>query len=251
MKKIIMLLVISSVFASLVPMAEADAVLKNDDIINMVELGLDEELILTKIEVSDTEFDTSTEALLKLKEAKVSTTVIKKMMNPNENSLLPGIPGISPACTTFFYLSPTGKQKLPGIRAIRKASRRKAFIPYYPANASEQFYFLKGSSSNLSVSEKQPVFITEIAPASLQLIKFGMHRNGDRYIVFEQGSSDREIQIEIESSKNGSYKIKPTVELQPGEYAFMLMETHRGAEATAYEFTLDLEQTREKVEKGK
>lgn len=58
--------------------------LNNDDIKEMVSLGLSDDLIVDKIRAaSATEFDTSVEALKGLKAAKISDPVIRAMINPH------------------------------------------------------------------------------------------------------------------------------------------------------------------------
>src|SRR5580700_10221500 len=61
--------------------------LSNDDVIQMVSLGLSDDLIIEKIRsVAATNFDTSVEALKVLKAAKVSDAVLKVMINPHASS---------------------------------------------------------------------------------------------------------------------------------------------------------------------
>jgi hypothetical protein len=58
--------------------------LSNDDVIQMITLGLSDELIVEKIKsASSTSFDTSIDALKALKAAKVSDTVLRAMINPH------------------------------------------------------------------------------------------------------------------------------------------------------------------------
>ena len=57
--------------------------LTNQDVIDMVGLGLSDDVIIEKIRTADeVKFDTSVEALKALKAAKVSDAVIKQMINP-------------------------------------------------------------------------------------------------------------------------------------------------------------------------
>lgn len=56
-------------------------VLTNAKIIELVRLGLDEEIIVEKIRQSECQCDTSTTGLTKLKAAKVSKTIIMEMLN--------------------------------------------------------------------------------------------------------------------------------------------------------------------------
>jgi len=56
--------------------------LSNDDVIQMVALGLADDVIIEKIRSAKTDFDTSVDGLKMLKAAKVTDTVLKIMINP-------------------------------------------------------------------------------------------------------------------------------------------------------------------------
>jgi hypothetical protein len=54
--------------------------LKNEDIVKMAKAGLDDALIIAKIGSSKCQFDTSTDALIQLKQSGVSPAVLKAIM---------------------------------------------------------------------------------------------------------------------------------------------------------------------------
>lgn len=56
------------------------AVLKNTDIVKMVAAGLSDDVILQAIRASPSEFTTTPDALVELKTAKVSDTIIAAMI---------------------------------------------------------------------------------------------------------------------------------------------------------------------------
>ncbi len=59
--------------------------LENQDVIDMVSLGLSDDVVIDKIHAADiTEFDTDIAALKSLKAAKVSDAVIRVMIHPKE-----------------------------------------------------------------------------------------------------------------------------------------------------------------------
>lgn len=60
--------------------APAGAQLKNEDIIKLVKAGLDDALIIAKIASSKCQFDTSTDALIQLKQSGVSAAVLKAVV---------------------------------------------------------------------------------------------------------------------------------------------------------------------------
>jgi len=63
-----------------VPGAAAAAVFQNQDVIKMVKAGLDDALIIAKIGSSNCRFDTSTDALIQLKQSGVSSAVLKAVV---------------------------------------------------------------------------------------------------------------------------------------------------------------------------
>ena len=63
------------------PSTGAAAVLQNQDVIKMVKAGLDDALIIAKIGSSKCQFDTSTDALILLKQSGVSAAVLKAIVS--------------------------------------------------------------------------------------------------------------------------------------------------------------------------
>src|SRR5215813_8441009 len=64
----------------------ATEVLTNDQVITMVKAGLSSSTIVTKIRASKTNFNTSTDELVRLKQFLVPDAVINAMVNPNAGS---------------------------------------------------------------------------------------------------------------------------------------------------------------------
>lgn len=62
----------------------SQSILKNKDVIELIRAGLDAEVVVEKINASDTEFDTSTDALIKLTEANVPKNVITAMIKKHK-----------------------------------------------------------------------------------------------------------------------------------------------------------------------
>jgi hypothetical protein len=60
--------------------APSGAQLQNEDVIKMVKAGLDDAIIIAKIGSSKCQFDTSTDALIQLKQSGVSAAVLKAMV---------------------------------------------------------------------------------------------------------------------------------------------------------------------------
>jgi hypothetical protein len=70
----------------------------NQDVIDMVSLGLSDDVVIDKIHATEaTDFDTSVPGLKTLKLDKVSDTVIRVMINPDGNTARSGSPAAAPA----------------------------------------------------------------------------------------------------------------------------------------------------------
>ena len=75
------------VFSVIGSVAQSAKGMTNADVIKMVTAGLSDELIIATIHQSETaKFDTSPEALIKLKASKVNDSVITVIMNRNTSS---------------------------------------------------------------------------------------------------------------------------------------------------------------------
>jgi hypothetical protein len=106
--------------------------LNNKDIIEMVALGLSDDVIIAKIRSAakpeDLDFDTSTEGLKQLKAGNVSDAVMRVMINPASSSpIAVPVPGIevwskelrsSRASTTHSASPPVRKQWWPPLRKV-------------------------------------------------------------------------------------------------------------------------------------
>jgi hypothetical protein len=72
--------------------------MSNQDVIDMVALGLSDDVIIDKIHGTEgTQFDTSIDGLKALKAAKVSDTVIRTMINPHPAPAASTAPVVAPA----------------------------------------------------------------------------------------------------------------------------------------------------------
>jgi hypothetical protein len=76
-------------------------ILKNDDVVMMVQNHFDDDTLVRIIEVSDTDFDISTESLIALKNQGISSTVLRAMLDATQRKKLeaaaPATPPARPA----------------------------------------------------------------------------------------------------------------------------------------------------------
>ncbi len=206
--------------------ALAKDVLTNETVVQMVELGLNDEVVISKITNSTCYFDTSTEALLDLKKKKVPTDIIKAMIEKSSTSAAKPKSLIPEG--EFFYKKGEEYKEMVSVRVASAVSNRKRWIPFAgPFLNSEIFLFIAGEKATLRLSEKKPVFYTRIEPSFIKLVFLGYHRDKEkRYVVYEDDYSDREIQIDSEILDDKVYKIIPAKELAHGEYAYLVGNTN-------------------------
>jgi len=64
----------------------AAGAMNNEDVVKLVKAGISENLIISTIETSETDFDTSADALIKMKEARVPEAIIQRMIRCPDTS---------------------------------------------------------------------------------------------------------------------------------------------------------------------
>lgn len=74
--------------------------LKNQEIVDMLRVGLSSTVIITKIRSSRTQFDLSTKELIKLKDAGVTNEILEAMQGYSDSSEVPMRPASMPPLMT-------------------------------------------------------------------------------------------------------------------------------------------------------
>ena len=200
--------------------------LGNQDVVEMVKLGLGQQVIDAKIDASANHFDTSPNALSKLKHEGVPTPVISKMIEAtgSAGSSNAGNGRTPTRAETFEFVGTDGTQKeISAVRVTAELSYRKAWIPFH-VSGPETFMFIQGRHASLHTSAN-PEFITSMDPLNVRLIHLGENKDREaRYVVFSGSTTDREVQVNSRNLGDGTYSIKPIKPLQPGEeYAFLVV----------------------------
>jgi len=222
----------------------------NQDVIDMVALGLSDEVIITKIHAAskpeDLAFDTSMEGLKALKAGKVSDAVLKVMINP-----VPAAPAVS---ATTGAIAVTSDPNLPpqevgvfwknGYNFVRvegeilsqaKVGGRAGSMFTYGLRAQHWDAYVNGPTSKNRIKELRPLFYFYVpdgaSAADFLLIK--MEKKGNRR-EFQVGSfggltagksgvkRDKEIPFKSEHVAVRTYRITLEEDLKPGEYAFFM-----------------------------
>lgn len=204
----------------------AAAALDNQAVVDMVKLGLGSEIIGAKIEASPNHFDTSPQALAKLKKAGVPSALISKMIASTGSR--PSSSGMAGATAgrdgTFEIVDASGaRTNISPVRVTAELSYRKAWIPFH-VGGPETFMFIDGRHAAQHTGST-PQFITNMDPLTVRLVHLGEKKDREaRFVVFTGSTTDREVQLTSKDMGNGEYSLQPKTPLQAGEeYAFLAM----------------------------
>jgi hypothetical protein len=209
----------------------AQEVLTNDGVVKMVKAGLPESVIIQKIRTSERKFDTSTDALVRLKSAGVPDKVIEAMMGaPAPGTASAAAPSAGAAGDPVISHVAAGSQ-----RRLKSVTGNMEF-KVEPFAGSRQEVVLPEPKAQYRIAEKEPVFVAPNA-ASYQWILVRLKpgkrdRNlpmggGGGWWTYE-GTTYRHgvdpkynIKLTTEAAPNGGLRIKPAEPLASGEYGFV------------------------------
>lgn len=221
MRKFVFVLAVLLAFA--IPAYAANETLDNSGVVEMVHLGLSNQVIEAKIHSSPTNFDTSPKALATLKHEHVPSDIITAMVEAGSAPTATAATGAAPGNATFSMVGVDGaKVAMSPARVTAEFSARKAWIPFY-AGGPETFLFIDGWHASLHTNS-QPSFITNLNPVNVRLVHMGEKKDRDaRYVVFSGSTTDREVPVTTSEVGNGSWRVQPSTSLQAGEeYAFLV-----------------------------
>lgn len=218
-------LIVTTIFLVLaVHVLAAEEILTNETIVTMVKAGLGEELIISKIQTSQNQFDVSTDSILKLKAEGVNEKTIKAMVEASKpkTSTVPEPSGIISMTISNVYLKTAEKMiPVPPVIAQISVSKKKAFIPYY-FGAHDVWHFIRGEKSVVRTNDKNPPFYTKMNPSGFILVKLTYQKSNDiRFAVSTGGIYKATIPVEFKESSEGLFELLSKVDLSPGEYAFV------------------------------
>ena len=228
MKKVacgaILVCILSACFAA---SQEVSKRLTNQDIIDMVKLGLSNDVIIAKIRGAHGQdqlaFDTGVAGLKSLKAANVPDEVIKVMINPAPVpiSIAPAAGGAQAAPDPNFPPAEVGVYWRDG-----------SFFTYGMRSEHWDAY-LEGPTSKNRVKDRQPQFYfyvpDGISAADYVLIRLEKKGNRREFQVGSFGGvtagksgvkQDKEVLFKAEHVAVRTYKITLESDLKPGEYAF-------------------------------
>jgi hypothetical protein len=222
----------------------------NGDVIDMVKLGLSEDVIVAKIRAMSASgadaisFDTGVEGLKALKDANVPDSVIKVMINPA--AAAPAIVAAGTAVTTDPNLPPPEvgvywKDRANFVliqgQALANSKVGGKAGSYFTYGLRNQHWdaYVEGATSKNTVRERRPTFYLYVPDGSdaADYVLIKMNKKGD-HREFQIGSfggvtggksgvkRDKEVPVKAEHMGIRTYRITLDEELKPGEYAFFM-----------------------------
>ena len=230
----------------------AQETITNKSIIEMKQLGFDDNMIIDKINTSDVKFDASISELSKLKNAGVSTEIISLIMEKSKHN--------TKSRTGIYYLAKDGEEKLiqPSVfsgsnsnAAAQKLisglinSKTKAQLPKTQSNNviytnPPEFTFVFDPSSsdvdNMQTNQGNQAgflnwwFRTATSPNEFVLVKLTVKEKknlrevitGKKSWISSSSGIDPKyaLPFKIEEIESNKFKVTPSP-LEPGEYCFI------------------------------
>lgn len=244
------LAVLVALAALLVPPApaqESPKRLTNQDIINMVGLGLSDDVIIAKIRsVSGSDglnFDTSVDGLKSLKDAKVSDAVLKAMISPTQPPTvvvaaapISTDPNLPPPEVGVYWKDGQTFVLVQGMTLTNEKVGGRAGSFFTNGIRSEHWdATVDGPTSKNLVKDRRPVFYFYVpdGDTAADYVLIRLNKKGD-HREFQVGSfggftggkagvkKDKQIPFQATHVGIRMYKVALDSDLIPGEYAFFL-----------------------------
>jgi hypothetical protein len=220
----------------------------NKDVIDMVALGVSDDVIITKIRSAAAggtlQFDTSVDGLKELKAAKVSDEVIKVMINPAPPAAqvvvaaapITNDPNLPPPEVGVYWKNGNAFNRIEGqsISQAKVGGRAGSMFTYGMRNEHWDAT-LDGAESKNVINDRQPVFYIYVpdgaSSSDFALIILEKKSNRREFQIGSFGGvtggksgvkRDKEIAFTAEHAGIRTYKITLNAAIKPGEYAFFM-----------------------------
>lgn len=261
----IFVLLFSLVFAfGAVNVSAQDEVMTNDEVITLTKAGLSSGLIVNKIRTSKTNFDLSTDSLIKLKSAGVGDDIVTAMLEAKSGKTAavasgqaangdPNDPMSKKTYGIYLYQEINGQRKMTQLQPNVSAQNRTgggftAAVTPFGLGKVKTKANLPGRNASLQVNETSPVFYFYLdvssgglntasgipsTPNEFTLVRFNQ-RSDNREVTISKtnswgskgGLSDEYVvELKAEDLGNGIFKITAAAPLKKGEYGFYLVNS--------------------------
>jgi hypothetical protein len=219
----------------------AQDVLTNDSVMAMVKAGLAESVIIEKIRASPRKFDTSTDGLIKLKAAGVPDKIVEAMISGGA----PAAAAPSQGDPTIAHVSAAGTRPL-------KPARGEIETSVAPFAGSRQEVVIPAARAEYRMSDKQPVFSTNLTAEQWALVRLKPGKN-DRNLpisknsgwgwggmTFRQGPDPKyRVALAGQPGPDGATNMRPTDPLAPGEYGLVAIVRGQPNMVQVFDFGVD------------
>ena len=240
------------------PVNAGTEILTNASIISLNDAGLGDDVIISKIENAQTNFDLSSGGLIALKGHKVDNDIIKAMLNkgsaaksglkvtnpaPQPSNRLPSIEligqvyGLNVATNTVSPL----EKGVANLKTKMKLMGYGGASVIYTVEAAKSPFRISGSDSAcfvINTSGPAPeltlyklTVVKQSRQATTQKIKGGFSG--------EMTGGDNVIAFTVISPQSGIYKLTPAIKLTPGEYFFATKPVTSATTIDVYAFGID------------
>lgn len=265
------LLAVSLCFAFCLNAQAQGDVMTNDEVITLTKAGLSPAIIIGKIRTGKSNFDLSTDSLIKLKQSGVSDDIVSAMLEAKSGRStaaatgpsMPGDPNDPMAKHSYgIYLmeeregQPKMTQLVPNVSAQNRTGGLFTSSLTYGIGKVKIKSNLPGRSAALQIKATQPVFYFYLditsgglntssgipsTPNEFAMIRFNQ-RSDNREVTIGKmnafgakgGLSDEYVvQFSAQDLGNGIFKITPSTPLPKGEYAFYLINSGNSNASTA------------------
>lgn len=220
----------------------------NADLINMLRAKVPDSVILSEIDVlvgRGSSFDISPSALIELQRNGASEKVLNTVVYM-QTAIIPGV--AVPAPKGVFYRTGTNAMPLNSFLLWGEFIPRWTTFPFYASGPKQ--VALAASSSLVQVSESTPQLFVQgfSSDASWQLVKIA--RGADyrelslkrKHAFSKDFFSDAVFEshnlrpITFAAANAGSFMVRPTAALEPGDYALCTQLPGGGWMRSCYEF---------------
>jgi len=240
--------VVFVLFSSTAWSQQLSARITNQDVVDMVGIGLSDDVIIAKIRSASAgatlQFDTTVSGLKELKAARVPDEIIKVMINPAPPAgpivvaatPMTNDPNLPPPEVGVYWKNGSAFARIEGqvISQAKVGGKAGSMFTYGMRNEHWDAY-IDGPQSKNAVGEHQPLFYLYVpdggSAGDFELISLEKKGNRREFQIGSFGGitggksgvkRDKEIAFTSEHAGIRTYKLKLAAEMKPGEYAFFM-----------------------------
>lgn len=249
MKKLIICILLS--LLSFVAWSQDNEVLTNASVIEMVDLGFESDLIISKIETTPSKFDVSMDALKALKNKNVASSIISAMVYASKKE-------VAKDDKTGIYIRKANAEEqlvLPSVFSGTKTRVLASAFTYGIASEKIKSVLNNASSKNIINIDDDMSFVfyfkpfndtqrlatdwwfrVATSPNEFVLVTLNVNKNKETreietgkaniWVGTDAGANNKSvIKFDIVDLGNGAFEVKPKERLKQGEYCFFYQGT--------------------------